>query len=146
MIQNRIVGLFPSKTNTMSKKNSELLKLDRSMKTANSQFEIILRKALAFRDARDWKKYHIPRNLANSIAIEAAEILELFQWELEYNRTLASGERAALAEELADVMIYCFLLAHEADIDLYKAIIEKIEKNAIKYPREESERAWKKHK
>jgi NTP pyrophosphatase (non-canonical NTP hydrolase) len=146
MIQNRSVGLFPSKINTMSKKNSEPMKLDCSMKTDNSQFETILRKALAFRDARDWKKYHIPRNLANSIAIEAAEILELFQWELEYNRTLTSGERAALAEELADVMIYCFLLAHEADIDLYKAIIEKIEKNAIKYPREESERAWKKHK
>lgn len=146
MIQNRTVGFFPSIINTMSKKNSELLKLDCSMKTDNSQFEIILRKALAFRDARNWKKYHIPRNLANSIAIEAAEILELFQWELEYNRPLANGERTALAEELADVMIYCFLLAHEADIDLYKAIIEKIEKNATKYPREESEWAWKTHK
>jgi NTP pyrophosphatase (non-canonical NTP hydrolase) len=146
MIQNRPVGLVPLKINTMSKKNSELIKLACSMKTDNFQFETILRKALAFRDARDWKKYHIPRNLANSIAIEAAEILELFQWELEYNRPLANGDRIALADELADVMIYCFLLAHEAEIDLYKAIIEKIEKNAIKYPREESEWAWKKHR
>ncbi|MFX0113445.1 MAG: nucleotide pyrophosphohydrolase, partial [Candidatus Hodarchaeota archaeon] len=116
--------------------------LDFPMTTDSSQFDSILQKILTFRDARDWKKYHIPRNLAISIAIEAAEILELFQWNLKHNQKLTDGEKVALAEELADVMILCFLLAHECDIDPYKAIIKKIEKNALKYPKERPELGW----
>ncbi|MFQ5977552.1 MAG: nucleotide pyrophosphohydrolase [Candidatus Heimdallarchaeota archaeon] len=109
------------------------------MKTSHSQFDTILQKILAFRDARAWKKYHVPRNLATSIAIEAAEILELFQWELEHDQPLSDKKKTALAEELSDVMLYCFLLAHEADIDLYNAIIQKIDKNALKYPKEKTD-------
>ncbi|MHA2231514.1 MAG: nucleotide pyrophosphohydrolase [Candidatus Hodarchaeales archaeon] len=109
------------------------------MKHPQSQFDAITEKILAFRDARAWKKYHVPRNLATSIAIEAAEILELFQWELEHDRPLSDEKKTALAEELSDVMLYCFLLAHEADIDLYNAIIQKIDKNALKYPKEKTD-------
>jgi len=104
------------------------------MSNTISQFESIIQKVLKFRNERNWKKYHTPRNLASSIAIEAAEILEIFQWDLSHQSKLNSREKVTLADEIADVMIYCLLLAHESNIDPYEAIIEKIEKNAIKYP------------
>ena len=101
-----------------------------------SQFDSITKKLIIFRDERNWNKYHTPRNLATSIAIEAAEILELFQWQTDEKYSLSPTDLNALEEELADVMIYCFLLAKECNFDLYGAIMEKIEKNALKYPKE----------
>ncbi len=84
----------------------------------------------AFVDERDWEQFHTPKNLAVSIAIEAAELLEHFQWTDEP----APNQLPQLLEELADVMIYCLTLANALDIDLSQAVIDKLALNARKYP------------
>ena len=97
--------------------------------------EDLTRQIVEFRDERDWKQFHSPRNLAASISIEAAELLELFQWSSD--ATLESdiaGRRGDLERELADVVIYALLLAHDTDVDLDTAIIAKLEENRAKYP------------
>ncbi len=92
-----------------------------------------------FVDERDWNKYHNPKDLAISIAIEAAELMEIFQWRgQEEVEKISSDEDKLLRikEELADVMILCLNMANTLDIELSKAIVEKIEKNKAKYPAE----------
>lgn len=82
---------------------------------------------IKFQKERDWKKFHTPENLAKSISIEAAELLEHFQWGKEYNIN-------EVADELADVLNYCILMADALDLDIKEIVLNKIEKNAIKYP------------
>jgi NTP pyrophosphatase (non-canonical NTP hydrolase) len=92
-----------------------------------------------FRDDRDWKQFHNPKDLAVSICIEAAELLELFQWKTgEESDQFAAGNRERVSEELADVAIYLIELADITGIDLAKAIDAKLEKNAQKYPVDKS--------
>jgi dCTP diphosphatase len=88
-----------------------------------------------FRDERDWKQFHDPKNLAVSISIEAAELLELFQWKTgdEAGR-FAAENKERVSEEIADVAIYLIELADVTGIDLAKAIEAKLDKNARKYP------------
>src|SRR5258706_3884282 len=95
----------------------------------------------AFRDERDWKQFHEPKNLATSIAIEAAELLEEFQW-LTGDESMrhAVENREAVSDEIADVAIYLIELADVLEIDLRVAILSKLEKNAVKYPVEKSRR------
>lgn len=80
-----------------------------------------------FRDARDWKKFHTPENLAKSISIEAAELLELFQWGDNYNSD-------DLKDELADVLIYSFLLADAIDENPLDLIEKKLRLNEKRFP------------
>jgi len=90
-----------------------------------------------FVDERDWRKYHNPKDLAISIAIEAAELMELFQWvsERKVEKVLEDAERfPRLEEELADIIILCFNLANVLDVDVAKAVTKKVEKNRAKYP------------
>jgi NTP pyrophosphatase (non-canonical NTP hydrolase) len=88
-----------------------------------------------FRDDRDWKQFHDPKNLAVSISIEAAELLELFQWKTGEEATrFAAEHKERVSEEIADVAIYLVELADITGIDLAKAIEAKLEKNARKYP------------
>jgi len=89
--------------------------------------EELLLKIQAFRDARDWKQFHSPENLAKSIAIESAELLECFQWNDQY-------EKKELESEMADVFTYLLLLADSANIDLGQAVIEKLSESDRKYP------------
>ena len=107
-------------------------------KDASNSLNNLLEKVEKFVKERDWDKYHTPKNLAMSIAIEAAEILELFQWVTikESIDNVAKDEKlkTALAEEIADVMIYTISLALHTDIDLEKAIIKKLEKNEVRFP------------
>lgn len=95
-----------------------------------------LRDALrAFAAERDWDQFHSPRNLATALAVEAAELLEPFQWLTdEQSRSLAPEARAAVEEELADVLLYLVRLADKLDVDLAAAARAKIEKNGAKYP------------
>ena len=86
---------------------------------------------IKFQTERDWKKFHTPENLAKSISIEAGELLEHFQWQKDYD----VGE---VADELADVFIYCLYMADSLDLDVKKIIFNKMKKNAIKYPVEKS--------
>jgi NTP pyrophosphatase (non-canonical NTP hydrolase) len=88
-----------------------------------------------FRDDRDWKQFHDPKNLAVSISIEAAELLELFQWKTADEATRYAAEnKERVSEEIADVAIYLVELADVVGIDLKQAIEDKLEKNAKKYP------------
>ena len=89
--------------------------------------EKIYQELMEFQKERDWKKFHTPENLAKSISIEAAEMLEHFQWGKEYNSE-------GVAEELADVLIYCIYMADAMDFDIEEIISDKIKKNAVKYP------------
>jgi NTP pyrophosphatase (non-canonical NTP hydrolase) len=93
-----------------------------------------------FVEERDWRQFHSPKNLSMALAIEAAELMEHFQWlTIEASRNLAKEPEklAEVGEELADVVGYSMALANELGIDLSSAIRAKMIKNAIKYPAEE---------
>jgi NTP pyrophosphatase (non-canonical NTP hydrolase) len=86
---------------------------------------------------RSWERYHTPKNLAMSIAIEAAELMERFQWvssDESIELVKDAGARAAVADELADVLIYCLSLSNQADIDLSAAVLAKLERNEDRFP------------
>lgn len=90
-----------------------------------------------FAQERDWEQFHSPKNIATALAVEAAELLEPFQWLTdEASRQLAvnPSDYARVKEEAADVMIYLLRLADLLDINLESAVEEKIHKNAEKYP------------
>ena len=93
---------------------------------------------LALRDfaaARDWQPYHTPKNLAMAMIVEAAELVEHFQWATPEESRQPSPERlAAVRDEVADTLIYLVELADVLDIDLIAAARDKIVKNAIKHP------------
>lgn len=89
--------------------------------------EKIKKRILEFREARDWKKYHTIENLSKSISIEAAELLEVFQWGDDY-------DVEEITEELADILIYSILLADTIGVDPLKIIEAKINKNEKRFP------------
>ena len=98
-----------------------------------SDISALQKDALAFRDARDWAQFHNAKDLAAGLSIEASELLECFLW-----KDAKSADPVKIREELADVLVYALLLAHEAKIDLPSAVRDKLAKNAVKYPVEKS--------
>ena len=90
-----------------------------------------------FKIDRNWGKHHTPQDLAVSISIEAAELLEVFQWGLR-ETNLDPEKRERIKEELADVMIYCLSLANAIDADVAEIINDKVKVNAKKYPAEKA--------
>jgi len=99
----------------------------------------LTRIALTFREERDWKQFHNPKELAMVLCAEAAEVLEemLFKPVAELESP-TPAKKQAIAEELSDVLHAVFLLAHDLQIELGEAYIEKMRRNAIKYPIEKS--------
>src|SRR5271163_3437133 len=95
-----------------------------------------LRDALQrFASERDWDQFHSPKNLAIALSVEAAELLEHFQWTPEtYSAVLAPNQHAKVREEIADVLLYLIRLADKLNIDLLAAATDKIGINAGKYP------------
>lgn len=95
----------------------------------------ILRSLRDFRDKRDWLKFHTPKNLATSIAIEACELLEIFQWtrSLEEEREILEKRKQEIAEEIADIFIYLLFLCDIANLDLEKVVKEKMAKNEDRF-------------
>lgn len=88
-----------------------------------------------FVDQRDWQQFHSPKNLSMSLAIEAAELMEHFQWiDPDESRTPAEQQRTEIGEEMADVFCYLLAMANELDIDLASTFHRKMELNRIKYP------------
>ena len=91
---------------------------------------------LKFRDDRNWRQFHNPKDLAISISLEAAELLETFQWS---GADLDCAEkRDKVREELADVVNYCILMADACGLDLDEIVREKVRRNAEKYPVEKA--------
>jgi NTP pyrophosphatase (non-canonical NTP hydrolase) len=96
---------------------------------------LLLNKILKFRKQRDWQQFHNPKNLAISISLEAAELLENFQWKnMEESLKFALENKEKISEEIADLLIYIFYLCNDLDIDFIEAIENKISKNQKKYP------------
>lgn len=87
----------------------------------------IIKELRKFNEERDWDQFHTEENLAKSISIEAAELLECFQWDNNYNKE-------ELLDELADVLSYCFMLADRLNVDVEEIVLNKLEKTKKKYP------------
>lgn len=98
--------------------------------------EETIRNVLKFRDARNWKQFHNPKDLAISISLEAAELLEVFQWSAE--DVNCEEKQDKLREELADVLIYCILMADICGLEPDEIIREKLKRNEEKYPVEKA--------
>lgn len=89
--------------------------------------EQLMKRLVEFRDAREWKQFHTSENLAKAVAVEAGELLELFQW----------GDAASpedVGDEIADIMIYCFLLAHELQQSPLELMRAKLDRNERRFP------------
>ena len=91
---------------------------------------------LKFRDDRNWKQFHNPKDLAISISLEAAELLEVCQWSADDVK--CEGKLDKVREEVADVANYCILMADACGLDLDEIVMEKIKQNAQKYPVEKA--------
>ncbi|MET0918949.1 MAG: nucleotide pyrophosphohydrolase [Burkholderiales bacterium] len=106
-----------------------------------------LRDALrAFTAARDWDQFHSPKNLAIALSVEAAELLEVFQWITEADsRNLAPAAKAAASEEIADVLLYLISLCDELGIDPVAAAEHKMVVNEQKYPIDKARGTSKKY-
>ncbi len=102
------------------------------------KLEEILNTIKKFNKDRNWEQFHTPSNLSKSISIEAAELLECFQWSDE-------GNIENIKEELADVLIYCLQLSNVLDLNVYDIIENKIKRNAEKYPIDKSYNSSKKY-
>lgn len=96
----------------------------------------VIDEIIAFRDARNWKQYHNPKDLALSLSLEASELLENFQWRTSEEAVAENMEN--IRDELADVAIYGLMLAHDLGIDMEEAIRAKMVKNGRKYPVEKA--------
>ena len=108
---------------------------DQERKHSSDPLDAVRARIRSFRDERDWMQFHNPKNLAASIVIEAAELLELFQWtDMAASAELATTRRQQLADEIADVAVYLIELADNLGIDLIAAIHSKMDANAVKYP------------
>lgn len=91
---------------------------------------------LAFRDARNWKQFHNPKDLAISLSLEASELLENFQWKS--SEEALDKKRLEITDEVADVAMYLLLLCDAIGIDLETSILNKLAQNAKKYPVEKA--------
>jgi dCTP diphosphatase len=97
--------------------------------------EEITRRILKFRDVRDWKQFHNPKDMAIAISLEAGELLEHFLWKsAEESEAICAEKRPHVQDEMADIAIYLFELADNLGIDLLSAMEQKLERNEIKYP------------
>lgn len=100
-----------------------------------SDIKNLTEKIKNFRDARDWKQFHNPKDVALSLILEAAEVLEHFQWksQKEIEEYVKSNKRE-IGEELADVLYWVLLMSYDLEIDIREALEKKIAKNEEKYP------------
>ena len=99
----------------------------------------LTRKIITFRDKRDWKQFHNPKDIALSLVLEAGEVMEHFQWKSqEETEQYIKTNKNDIGEELADVMYWVLLMSHDLGIDITKALEKKIRKNEEKYPVEKS--------
>ncbi len=101
--------------------------------------EDLIKRIVDFRDARDWKQFHNAKDLSLSLVLEAAEVMEHFQWKSkEEIETYIIDHKNDIGEELADVFYWVLLMSHDLKIDLVEAVEKKMEKNEAKYPVEKA--------
>ena len=102
-----------------------------------------IEQVLRFRDDRNWRQFHNPKDLALSISLEAAELLEVFQWS--GSDTVCESKKDKIKEELADVLNNCILMADVCGLDMDDIVQEKIKRNNEKYPVEKAKDSAKKY-
>jgi dCTP diphosphatase len=113
---------------------------------ATDEFQQLLQTIETFARDRDWEQFHTPKNLAMAMSVEAAEVVEIFQWLTEeQSKALPSEKVSALADELADTYIYLIKIAAHYGIDINRAAVDKIHKNELKYPVEKARGNSKKY-
>lgn len=110
------------------------------MKTEKSEIEEIMEQIVSFTKERDWDQFHNGKDLALALSIEASELNEAFLWKRAEEVNLNK-----VKEELADIINYAFLIAHKYDLNLKDIILEKLAKNAQKYPVDKSKGNAKKY-
>ena len=99
----------------------------------------LTKRIIAFRDARDWKQFHNPKDVALSLVLEAGEVMEHFQWKNEEEiKKYVETNKAEIGEELADVLYWVLLMSHDLKVDVLDALEKKIRKNEKKYPVEKA--------
>lgn len=108
-----------------------------------SQIQELINALVTFRDERDWKQFHDTKNLAVALSIEAAELNELFLWKDAVTSEAVDKEK--IKEELADVFAYALLLAERQGLDVRQIVLDKIAKNAEKYPVDKAKGIAKKY-
>jgi dCTP diphosphatase len=114
--------------------------------TQASTFADLTQALRDFAAERDWEQFHTPKNLAAALAVEAGEVLEHFQWLTpDQSLTLPEEDRAKVALELADVLLYLVRLADRTGIDLERAAREKLALNALKYPADKARGSARKY-
>lgn len=102
-----------------------------------NSFDLLRDKLRAFATVRDWDQFHSPKNLCMALMVEAAELMEHFQWLTEaQSACLPPDANQAVAEELADILLYLVRLSDRLGVDLHEAALLKLEKNSVKYPAE----------
>jgi len=100
-----------------------------------SNFEDLAKRIIKFRNDRNWKQFHNPKDMAISLVLESTEFLEHFQWKnVEEIETHLKNKKEDIADELADVLYWVLLIANDLDIDLKQALDSKMIKNENKYP------------
>lgn len=116
---------------------------DKGFDFESSIFNPLIEEIVEFRDERDWKQFHNPKDLAISLSLEASELLENFQWKT--SEEAIDDNIDNIIDELADVVIYALLMSNELEINLEQAIKRKIRKNSQKYPVDKSFGSSKKY-
>lgn len=101
----------------------------------SSDLQPLIQALRIFAKERDWEQFHSPKNLASALSVEAAELLEHFQWLTEdQSRSLTDGKKREIAQELADVFLYLLQLSDKLGVDLLEAARDKLVANGQKYP------------
>jgi NTP pyrophosphatase (non-canonical NTP hydrolase) len=113
------------------------------MSKTESNMNELITKIIKFRDERNWKQFHNPKDLTISLLLEGSELLENFQWKSSEEAIINNSEN--IKAELADVLIYSILLANELHLNVEEIVLEKLAKNEMKYPIEKAYGSNKKY-
>lgn len=98
----------------------------------DKKIKLMLRK---FAKDRDWDQFHTLKNIASALSVEAAELLEIFQWQKDFDKAkITKSLKEKISDEVADIMLYLIRFSDKAKINIEKACIRKIKKNGLKYP------------
>lgn len=105
------------------------------MPSIQPELLMLREKIRAFAEVREWDQFHSPKNLSMALMVEVAELMEHFQWLTEeQSGNLSTEKKSAVAEELADVLLYLVRLSDKLDVDLLEASLHKLKENELKYP------------
>ncbi|MFA6004889.1 MAG: nucleotide pyrophosphohydrolase [Patescibacteria group bacterium] len=112
----------------------------------STELAVLTKKIIEFRDKRNWKQFHNPKDLALSLVLEAGEVMEHFQWKSPQEiDAYIKTNKSDIGEELADVLYWVLLMSHDLDLDIVEAVEKKMEKNEKHYPVEKAKGSHKKY-